>query len=86
MNVNSRLGLAVFGPPAVVTVTGNVPAGEVGVVVVISVSLTTVKVAITLPNFTDVAPVNPVPSIVTAVPPAAGPIVAEMLVTLGAGT
>ena len=38
-----------------------------------------------VPNVTVDALVNPVPVIVTAVPPAAGPLAGEMLVTVGAG-
>jgi hypothetical protein len=36
------------------------------------------------PNVTAVAPVNPVPVIVTLVPPVAGPEVGATLVTVGA--
>jgi len=36
------------------------------------------------PNITAVAPVKTVPVIVTVVPPAADPLVGEMLVTVGA--
>ena len=38
-----------------------------------------------VPNVTVDALVNPVPVIVTAVPPVAGPLAGEMLVTVGAG-
>ena len=38
-----------------------------------------------MPNFTAVAPVNPVPVIVTLVPPTAGPDVGVRPVTVGAG-
>ena len=52
----------------------------------IDVAETTVKdVAFVAPNFTDVAPVNPVPLIVTVVPPAVAPIAgltAETVVAL----
>jgi len=37
-----------------------------------------------VPNFTAVAPVNPVPVTVTMVPPAAGPKDGEMPVIVGA--
>ena len=61
------------------------PAGAGGVIVVISVSLTTVRlVATVLPKVTAVAPVKPVPMMVTAVPPAVVPDVGEMLVNVGA--
>ena len=38
----------------------------------------------TAPNFTAVAPANPVPVTVTEVPPAAGPPVGEIPVIVGA--
>ena len=61
------------------------PAVPAGVIVVISVSLTTVRlVATVLPKVTAVAPVKPVPMMVTAVPPAVVPDVGEMLVNVGA--
>ena len=51
----------------------------------IVVLLTTVtSVAAVVPKSTAVAPVNPVPVIVTAVPPAAGPLFGLMPVTVGA--
>ena len=70
-------------PPGVVTVTSTVPAlrpgrwrdrgggddGEAGAAVV--------------PNLTAVAPVKLVPVMVTAVPPAVGPLVGLMPVTVG---
>ena len=53
----------------------------------IELSLLIAKLAAAVaPKLTPVAPVNPVPVIVTLVPPAAGPEVEEMPVTLGAGT
>jgi hypothetical protein len=42
-----------------------------------------VTLALTVPNVTVDALVNPVPVIVTMVPPAAGPFAGEMLVTAG---
>ena len=60
-------------PPGVVTVTSTVPA-PAGEVAVIEVAELTVKlVALVAPNLTAVAPVKPVPVIVTDVPPAVGP-------------
>ena len=51
------------------------------------VALTTVKfVAAVVPKSTAVAPVKPVPVIVTNVPPAAGPLVGLRPVTVGAAT
>jgi len=59
----------------VVALTSTVPAACAGLTAVMVVSLTTVKlVAGVAPNFTAVAPVKPVPLIVTEVPPAAGPL------------
>jgi hypothetical protein len=72
-------------PPGVVTVTSTVPAEPAGEVAVMLVSLTTVnEVAAVLPKLTAVAPVNPLPVIVTDVPPASGPAVGEIPVTTGA--
>ncbi len=60
-------------------------AGCAGEVAVIWVDDTTVKlVAATAPKTTLVAPVKPVPVIVTLVPPAGGPDVGEIEVTVGA--
>jgi hypothetical protein len=51
----------------------------------IEVALTTENVvAAALPNLTAVAPVNPVPVMVTLVPPATGPAFGRTLVTTGA--
>jgi hypothetical protein len=72
-------------PPGVVTVTSTVPAEPAGEVAVTLVSLATVNdVAAVLPKLTAVAPVNPLPVIVTAVPPAIGPPAGETPVTTGA--
>ena len=84
--VNRSLAEVALVPPVVVTVTSTVPpvalAGEIAV---IEVALLTVnEVAEVPPNLTAVAPVNPVPVMVTEVPPTAGPLVGEMLVTVGA--
>ena len=58
------------------------PAGEVAV---IEVALLTVnEVAAVLPNLTAVAPVKLVPVMATLVPPALGPLVGEIAVTVGA--
>ena len=73
-------------PPGVVTVTSIVPELAAGEVAVIEVSdLTVNDVAEVDPNLTAVAPVKPVPVIVTEVPPASGPAVGLMLVTVGIG-
>ena len=71
------------------TVTETGPSvAEAGLVTVIEVSLLTVMAPAAvpfavLPNFTEVAPVNPLPVIVTELPPAFGPEVGEMPVTDG---
>ena len=58
-----------------------------GLSAVIVVALTTVTpVAAVVPKSTAVAPVKPVPVIVTRVPPAAGPLFGLMPVTVGAAT
>jgi hypothetical protein len=70
-------------PPAVVTVTSTVPV-PAGDVAVIEVAELTVKlVAFVAPNFTAVAPVRLVPVMATEVPPAFGPEVGEIDVTVG---
>ena len=74
-------------PPAVVTVTSMVPAPAAGEVAVIEVvELTVTPVAGVPPKLTVLAPtINPVPMIVTLVPPPAGPDVGEIDVTVGGG-
>ena len=57
-----------------------------GVVAVIDVLLVTVKeITATTPIVTAVAPVKPVPVIVTEVPPSRGPLAGETPVTVGIG-
>ncbi len=74
-------------PEGAVTVTSTVPAACAGAVAVIWFALSTVKVvAAVAPKSTAVAPVNPVPAIVTEVPPAAGPELGVTLVTVGPAT
>ena len=77
----------VFGelvPTGVVTTTLAVPAVPAGVVAVIEVALTTTTlVAAVPPIVTPVAPVKFVPVIVTACPPAAGPLAALIALTAG---
>jgi hypothetical protein len=75
--------LAALVPPAVVTSTLAVPA-PAGVTAVIEVDETTVTlVAAVPPIVTPVAPVKPVPVIVTDVPPAVGPELGEIALTVG---
>ena len=77
--------LVALVPCAVVTVTSTVlTLVDVGDMAVIAVALATVKlVAGVLPKRTLVAPVKFVPVIVTAVPPAAGPLAGNTEVTVG---
>ena len=71
-------------PPGVVTVTSTVPAAPAGDVMERDVGeATTNPVPATVPNFTTVAPVNPVPVTVTEIPPANGPAAGEIPVTVG---
>ena len=74
-----------FCPPEV-TVTVAVPAVPAGVVAVIEVLLTTTTlVAAVLPNVTVAPEEKFVPVMVTAVPPAVGPLFGDTDVTVGAG-
>jgi hypothetical protein len=67
-----------------VTVTDTAPALPAGVVAVIVVLFTTTTlVAAVLPNFTVAPAAKFVPVIVTAVPPATGPLLGETLLTVG---
>jgi hypothetical protein len=84
MNANWSAGEVAEVPPAVVTVTSTIPTAWAGEVVVISVSETTVKEpAAVVPKSTVVAVVNPVPVMVTGIPPAVGPDVGATEVTVG---
>jgi hypothetical protein len=70
--------------PLTVTVTVTAPAVPAGVVAVIDVALTTVTfVAAVVPNFTVAPAAKFVPVIVTAVPPATGPLFGVTPVTVG---
>lgn len=71
-----------FCPPDV-TVTVTAPALPAGDMAVISVALTTTTfVAAALPNVTVAPEAKLVPVIVTAVPPAGGPLLGETLLTV----
>jgi hypothetical protein len=73
-------------PPDVVTVISTTPGASDGDTAVIDEDeLIVNEVASVVPNRTAVAPVKLVPVIVTDVPPATGPLVGEMLVTVGGG-
>lgn len=69
-------------PPGVTTVTSTVPLPG-GLVAVISVSECTVITALTLLKLTSVAPVKPLPVMVTLLPPAPVPLAGEIAVTCG---
>ena len=85
--VNSSNDPVTSVPPAEVTVTSTTPGVVAGEAAVIDVSPEIVNAAAgTPPKETAVAPVKPVPVIVTEVPPAAGPSATEMPVTRGTGT
>jgi hypothetical protein len=73
-------------PPATVTQTLICPlAAAAGTVTVICVGEFTVNVdAFTVPNRTAVAPVNPVPVIVTELPPPTGPELGDTPLIVGA--
>ena len=72
-------------PVKVATVISTVAAACDGLVAVIDVLELTVKLtAATPPKKTPVAPVKPVPMIVTLVPPAVLPVLGETEVTVGA--
>ena len=73
-------------PPGLVTVTSTVPAGSAGTVAVIEMYDVTEYVAAPVPNLTLVAPVNPVPVMVTVPPPAGRPAAGVTAVTVGAAT
>src|SRR5450759_249006 len=88
--VNLSAGPMGLDPPGPSTTTSTVPAVSAGVVTKISVSPTTKKleppphVAVEAPNFTPVAPVNPEPKMVTAVPPWVAPLLGLTAYTTGA--
>ncbi len=85
--MNWSAALVALVPLGVVTVISTVP-GPLGLdVAVIEVALLTVKLAAANgPNFTDVAPAKFVPVMLTIVPPASGPLVGEIAVTVGTGS
>ena len=77
--------MAEFVPLGVVTSTLAVPALPAGVVAVMVVAFTTVTAVAAVPlNVTAVVPMKSLPVMVTACPPASGPDVALMDVTVGA--
>ena len=60
------------------------PAGEVAVIELAELNM--IDVAAVYPKLTTAAAVKPVPVIVTEVPPASGPAVGLMFVTVGAAS
>src|SRR5262245_55910266 len=71
-------------PLAVATLTLTLPNTAGGEMAVIELSELTIKLAAgALPKSTAVAPVNPVPAMVTTVPPVVGPKFGERLVIAG---
>lgn len=84
MNPLAKLPLS---PLLFVTVTVTAPVLPAGVVAVMLVLLTTTTfVAAALPNLTVAPDAKFVPVIVTAVPPAAAPLLGLTLVTVGGAT
>ena len=72
-------------PPGVVMVTSTIPAVPAGETAVIDVEeFTTTPVAALAPNLTVELLVNPVPVMVTEVPPTSGPAAGFIAVTVGA--
>ncbi len=83
MYMDWSAALVVEVPPGVGTITSTMPF-PVGLTTVICVSLTMVKfVTAAAPNETLVAQLNPLPVMVTLVPPPAGPLIGLMLDTDG---
>ncbi len=84
VKVNWSAMLTADVPPEVVTVTSTVPADSSGLIAVMEVDETTAKlVALVVPKSTVVAPVKPVPVMVTLVPPAVVPEIGLTSVTAG---
>ena len=80
---NWSAGLVAEVPAGVVTVMSTVPA-PAGLVAVIWVSESTVMAAaLAVPKATLVAPVKPLPEIVTVVPPAGAPVAGLTEFTIG---
>ena len=83
--MNWSAGLVALVPELVVAVTSTSPAGPAGETTTISLEETTIGFgAETAPNLIAVAPVKPVPAMVTAVPPAGRPAPGLTAVTVGA--
>ena len=84
---NAKFRTDVPCPPVVVTDIFTEPAGWAFVNAVICVVLVTRKLAaVVVPNWTFEAPPNPVPLMVTVVPPAIGPVTGVKSVMVGGAT
>jgi hypothetical protein len=84
--VNWSAATIALVPPGAVTRTSCIPGATCPEeVTVISVSETVRILAGYVPKSTSDVPANPVPLIVTGVPPATGPVVGERPVTTGGG-
>ncbi len=81
---NRSAGLVTLVPLGVVMVTSATPAASAGEVAVTWVAEVTVNVEVTSPKSTALAPVNPVPVMVTVVPPPSGPAPGLSELTAGA--
>ena len=83
--MNSSAGwLSALSPTGVVTVTSTVPAPAGAETAVTEVAEVTVKLAAAAgPKLAPVAALNPVPVMVTEVPPARGPDTGVMALTAG---
>jgi hypothetical protein len=82
--VNLSAALVIDVPAIVVTTMSTVPTEPAGDTAVICDALFTVNEAAVVPNKTLLAPINPVPVIVTGVPPTVPPVDGEIAVTVGA--
>jgi hypothetical protein len=82
--VNRSAAVTAEVPDGVVTLMSTVPV-PAGLVTVIRVPESAVMVPATPAKLTPVAPARPVPVIVTAVPPAVGPLAGEIPDTAGGG-
>jgi hypothetical protein len=83
VKVKVSAGPVALVPLGVVTVTSTGPTDSAGEVAVIEVSEFSMNNADVPPKSTAVAPVNPLPVIVTEVPPVAGPALGLTEVTVG---
>ena len=72
-------------PPGVVTVISTVPVPAASTAVICVDELTVKLAAAVLPKFTVDAPVNPLPVMITLVPPVAGPVTGFKPVVAGTG-